>query len=203
MHLRLTLLTGDPAQVDDAIAYIETDARALVESKPGNLGMALKVDRELGVALVQSYWISGDAMRESDRDVRATRDEAAHRATGTVSVENYEIASFAKVAPWQDGGGVRVTRADTDPRGLDQRVAAYEDTALPWLNETPGFCGAVLVVNGRSGHSIEETFWTDAEALAGSRSAAAAIRVDAVKATDSVIRALEEYRLVFNTARAV
>jgi hypothetical protein len=37
--------------------------------------------------------------------------------------------------------------------------------------------------------------------LAASRSVAARVRVEAVKSTGCVIRALEEYGLVFNTAR--
>jgi hypothetical protein len=39
------------------------------------------------------------------------------------------------------------------------------------------------------------------EALAASRSADAAVRVDTVTATNGVIRAVEEYRLVFSSAR--
>jgi hypothetical protein len=38
-------------------------------------------------------------------------------------------------------------------------------------------------------------------ALAGSRSAAAAIRVDTVLATAGVIRGVEEYQMVFSSAR--
>ena len=41
----------------------------------------------------------------------------------------------------------------------------------------------------------------DPTALAASRSAAAAIRVDAVAATGSAIRAVEEYQLAFTSVR--
>lgn len=200
MHLRQTLITADPAHFGEALTYIENDARPLVEREPGNLGISLKVKRSIGVAQVETYWVSGDAMRESDRNVRATREEAAHRSNGTVSVESFHVASLARVAPWGPGTGVRVTRLDSQLTQVDQFVADYEDTALPWLLETEGFCGALLGMQRPSGRSVSETIWEDEEALAESRSVAAAIRVDAVKATNSAVRFLEEYTVVFGFA---
>jgi hypothetical protein len=201
MHLRLTLLTADPKQLQEAVHFIEDEARPLVEGEPGNLGMSLKVKSPLGVALVETFWVSGDAMRESDRNVRATREQAADRVNGTLSVEGFQVASMLKVAPWEPGNGVRITRLDSELSQLDQFVAAYEDTALPWLTEAGGFCGAFLGAHRSTGHSISETLWQDDAALAESRSVAAAIRVDAVKATNSAVRSLEEYTLVFSSAR--
>jgi hypothetical protein len=201
MHLRLTMLTADPQRLDEGLTFIQEEARPLVEGEPGNLGLSLKADKELGVALVESFWVSADAMRESDRNVRSTREQASHRIDGTVTVESYQVASVTRTAPWNAGAGVRLTRADADAARLDQVVAAHEDTAVPWLTETEGFCGALLLAHGRTGHLLEETMWVDGEALAGSRSVAAAIRVDAVKATDEVVRALAEYTLIFNSAR--
>ena len=80
-------------------------------------------------------------------------------------------------------------------------VEGYGDTAVPWLAETAGFCGALLLVDWNSGHSISETIWDSPKTLAASRSVAARVRVETVKSTGCVIRALEEYNLVFNTAR--
>jgi hypothetical protein len=201
MHMRLTMLTADPLRFEDTLHFIANEARPRVEDEPGNLGMSLKVKNPIGVAAVETYWVSGDAMHESDRNVRATREEAAHRANGTVSVETFQIASMVKTGPWQSGAGVRVTRAETETANLDGVVAAYEDTALPWLTDTDGFCGAFLAAHRRTGHSISETVWNDDDALAASRSVAAAIRVDAVKATSSTVRWLEEYTLVFSSGR--
>jgi hypothetical protein len=203
MQLRATLITADPARLEEAVRFVETDARKLVEDEPGNLGMSLKVNRTLGVALVHSFWVSADAMRESDKHVRSTRETAADRASGTVSVETYRVASVVRVAPWVSGGGVRVTRADADPSQLDTVVAAYEDTAVPWLTETAGFCGALFVAQQRTGRTVSETIWSDAAALAESRSVAAAIRVDTAAAADHAGRGLEEYSLQFSTVRPV
>jgi hypothetical protein len=81
-------------------------------------------------------------------------------------------------------------------------IAAYEDTTVPWLTETSGFCAQQLYVDRGTGRSISETLWRDPHALAVSRSAAAAVRVDMVAATGSTIRALEEYSLVFASVRS-
>ena len=61
--------------------------------------------------------------------------------------------------------------------------------------------GPVHAVDWNSGHSISETIWDSPKTLAASRSVAARVRVETVKSTECVIRALEEYDLVFNTAR--
>ena len=203
MQLRATLITADPARLGEAVRFIETDARKLVEDEPGNLGMSLQVNSTLGVALVHSFWVSADAMRESDKHVRSTRETAAHRAGGTVSAEAYRVASVVKVAPWVSGGGVRVMRADADPSRLDTVVAGYEDTAVPWLTETAGFCGALFVAQQRTGRTVSETIWSDAAALAESRGVEAAIRVDTAAAADLAVRGLEEYSLLFGTVRPV
>jgi len=203
MHVRSTLITADPARLEEAVRFVETDARKLVEDEPGNVGMSLKVNRALGVAVVNSFWVSADAMRESDKHVRSTRETAVHRASGTVSAETYRVASVVRVAPWVSGAAVRVTRADADPSRLDSVVAAYEDTAGPGLTETAGFCGALFVAQQRTGRTVSETIWSDAAALAESRSVAAAIRVDTAAAADLAVRGLEEYSLLFSTVRPV
>ncbi|MGZ4626644.1 MAG: hypothetical protein ACXV3S_10225, partial [Kineosporiaceae bacterium] len=195
MHARISLITADPARLVDAVRYLEDEARSQVEDLPGNLGMSMTVDSDLGVAVLSSFWVSGDAMRESEKTVVPMRREAARRATGTLSVEHYAVASFVRAAPPKPGAGSRLTRMEIDPARVDAAIAAYEDTALPWLTEADGFCSALLLVDRRTGRTITETLWQDPDALAASRSAAAQIRVDAVSATDAAIRALDEQLL--------
>jgi hypothetical protein len=201
MHVRVNLVTADPVRLDDTVRYLEDEVRKQVESAPGNLGTALHLNPELSVAVVESLWVSGNALRESERIAEPLRAEAARRAGGTASEEHFGVANLVQVARPRAGAGVRLTRLDTDPTSIGEAIAAYEDTAVPWLTEVDGFCAAHLYVDTRSGQSISETIWRDADALAASRSAAAAIRADAVAATGSVVRALAEYRLVFTTLR--
>jgi hypothetical protein len=200
MHVRFTLITLDPERIDEAVAYLESDGRSRIESEPGNRGMSLQVAPDLAVAVVETFWVSHDAMRESERVEAVVRDEVLDRGLGTASVERYRLASVSKIAREQAGAGVRLTQFETDPAALDAAIAGYEDTAVPWLTETDGFVSTTLLVDRRSGRQLSQTVWRDVDALAKSRSAAAAIRVD-VAATGSTVVALDEYALVFRSTR--
>jgi len=200
-HVRLSFMTTDPDRIGDAVRYLEDEARSLVESQPGNLGMSLEVNPELGAAVVESHWVSGDAMRDNEKAVAPVFEKAAGRGNGTASVERYELGSFVQAARPRSGSGVRFTRSDLETADIDDAIANYEDTAIPWLVATDGFCRAVMFVNRRTRQAVNETLWLDEDALVGSRSAEAGIRADAVAATSAAIRALEEYRLAFSSAR--
>jgi hypothetical protein len=95
------------------------------------------------------------------------------------------------------GAGMRFTRADVDLAKFDAAIAAYEDSAVPRLTETTGFCAARLYIDRRTGRSLTEGLWTDRAALAKNRAVAATIRTDTVAATGAAIRAVEEYQVVF------
>jgi hypothetical protein len=200
LHIRFNLLTADPLELGDTITFIKADLRARLETQPGNLGLTLYANPELGVAVLESFWVSGDAMRVSEHVVSPIRREVVRRAAGTVSVERYRLPIFERRSALNDGAGVRLTRMDIEPSGVDDAEHTYADTAVPWLADTEGFCGALLLVDRTRGHLISETIWRSHEVLAASRSVAAAVRVDAVDSTGCVIRAVEEYGLVFSSA---
>jgi hypothetical protein len=80
-------------------------------------------------------------------------------------------------------------------------VECFGATVVPRLADTGGFCGALLLVDQDTGHSISETMWDSHKTLAASRGEAAAVRVETVQSTGALIRAVEEYDLVFSTAR--
>ena len=69
------------------------------------------------------------------------------------------------------------------------------------LFRSEGFCGSLLLVGHGTGRLISETIWHSPQALAASRSAAAAVRVDMVESAGWVIQAVDEYGLVFSSAR--
>jgi hypothetical protein len=201
LHVQLNLITADPRLLGDSIKFIENEVRPSVESQPGSLGLSLQMNPELGVAILESFWVSGDALRASERVVAPSCAAAVRRVSGTVTVERYAVPVFEQEAPLRSGECARLTRMDVLPSAADDAVEVFGDTVVPRLADTDGFCSALLFVDWNSGHSIMETLWRDPEALAASRGAAAAVRVDTVSATNGVIRAVEEYRLVFSSAR--
>ncbi len=201
LHVEFDLITADPRLLGDCVRYIEGEVRPAVESQPGSLGMSLQANPEHGVAIVESFWASHNALRDSERTAGPLRSEVGRRAKGTVTVERYAVPVFEREAPLRGGEGARLTRMDVQPKAVDDAVEAFGDTAVPSLAETAGFCSALLFADRASGHLISETVWRDPHALAASRGACGAIRADAVEATKCVIRAVEEYILVFSTAR--
>lgn len=201
MHVRFNYITADPLRLGDSVRYIETEVRPQVDSQPGSLGTALYMSTDWGVAILESFWVSGDALAASEHAVSPGRREAVKRATGTVSVERYQVPVFEIERRLTESAKLRLTRLDVKPDRVPDAVEAYGDTVVPWLAEIEGFCSTLLFVDPARGHSISESIWRNSEALAGSRSIAAAMRVDTVAATDGVVRAVEEYDLVSSSAR--
>lgn len=201
LHVRHNLITADPARLSDSVKFMENEVRPAVEGQPGNLGLSLQVNPELGLAILESFWVSGDALRVSEHAVAPNRAAAVRRAAGTVTVERYAVPVFELEAPLRSGQGVRVTRMDVAPSAVEDTIEVIGDTAVPRLADTEGFCSALFFIDRTAGHSIFETSWRDPQALAGSRSTAAAVRVDTVLATDGVIRGVEEYQMMFSSAR--
>jgi hypothetical protein len=73
------------------------------------------VNPEWGVIVVESFWVSGDAMREREHDMIPLRTDAVKRGAATVSVERHEVAGSLRVVRPQAGAGVRLTRVDLEP----------------------------------------------------------------------------------------
>jgi hypothetical protein len=191
----------DPLLLGDSIRYIVSKVRPAVESQPGSLGMSLHMNPERGISVAESFWVSRDALRDSEPMIAPSRDEAVRRAKGTAVVERYEVPVFEREADFGAGAGTRLARLDVEPSAAEDAIAWFGDTAVPWLADTEGFCGALLYVDWALGRLISETVWRNPQALAASRSAAAAIQRAAVEATKCEIGAIEEYRLMFSSAQ--
>jgi hypothetical protein len=199
--MRVNMITADPEKLGDSIKFIEAEVRPQVDSQPGSLGTALYTNPEAGLAILESLWASDEAMVASEHHLGPTRRAAVERAAGTVCVERYQVPVFELESPVRGGAGLRLTRMDFEPAAVEDVVEAYGDTAVPWLADTEGFCSTLLLVDDQTGHAISETLWRNSEALAATRSVAAAVRVETVAATGCVIRAVEEYGLVSTSAR--
>jgi len=200
-HAELNLITMDPARLNESVNYIETELRPVVESQPGNLGMSLHTNSDLGVAVLEAFWVSGDALRAGEPLVAPSRDGAVRRVTGTLTVERYAVPVFEREGPVPADACVRLTRMDVEPTGVDDAIEVFGDTAVPWLAETAGCRCILYLVDRHSGCTISESIWKDTEAMARSRSAAAAARVEAVVSAGCVVRAVEEYTVAFSSAR--
>src|SRR5882762_7216159 len=75
-------------------------------------------------------------------------------------------------------------RGDIESRGRGGKLRGHRRTVA---GRNRGFCGALLLIDRNTGHLISEAIWDSPKALAARRSAAAAVRVETVKAMGCVI----------------
>ena len=122
LHVRHNLITADPSQLSDSVKFIENEVRPNVENQPGNLGVALQLNPELGVAILESFWVSGDALRASERVVAPSRAAAVRRATGTAP----SSATLCRCSSWRPrcaaarASGSRGWKSTVGGRGHDR-----------------------------------------------------------------------------------
>jgi hypothetical protein len=203
LQARFHLITADPLRLADVLEFIEAEVRPETENRQGSLGMSLYADPEVGVAVLESFWATHEMLLlNENRGLPDFRDALRH-AAGTVAVERYRVPVFEWdwEGPLDPRAGLRLTWMDIEPSRAEDAVEAYGDTVVPGLADTEGFCGSLLLAGRGTGRLIGETVWRNAQALAASRSAEAAARVDMAASTGCVIRAVDEYGLVFSSAR--
>jgi hypothetical protein len=201
LHARLDVITAEPPGLGECITYIETEARPGVEGMHGSLGLSLLTSPEPSAAVLESFWLSHDALRASEPSAIALRDELARQVRGTVTVEQYQVAVFEQRTPLPGAEAARLTRIEVKPSAVTDVIETFGDSAVPLLAETPGFCGALLFADPASGHLISQTMWQDARARAAGPSTAAVLQADLLEAAHCVIRAVDDYTLVFSSAR--
>ena len=115
MHVRMNMLAGDPARLDEATRYMEGTVRPHVEGLHGNRGLACLTHADLGVCVVASYWDTDDAMTSSEQAVEVSRKEVTQLLGGTVAVEHYEVPAFVRRSRPQRGAGVRMAASSALP----------------------------------------------------------------------------------------
>jgi predicted ester cyclase/heme-degrading monooxygenase HmoA len=201
MHVRMNMLAGDPARLDEATRYLEEGIRPHVEAQPGNRGLAVLTQADLGVCVIASYWDTADARAASEQAVEVPRKELTELVKGTVTVENYQVAVFARRSRPPAGAGVRMTRIDADPAYLDAAIAEFRSTGVPALMQMPGLCSVQLLADRETGQCVAVTAWQDHAAMAAGRSSVATLRADLTAVTHSQIRMVEEFTLTFSSVR--
>jgi hypothetical protein len=203
LQARFHLITADPLRLAEVLKFIETDVRPETENRQGSLGMSLYANPDVGTAVLESFWATREMLLLNENKGLPDFRDALRHAAGTVRVERYRVPVFEWdwEGPLDPRAGLRLTRVEIDPSQADDAVEAYGDTVVPALAETEGFVGSLLLAGQGTGQLISEAIWRNPQALAASRSAAAAARVAMVESAGGVIRAVEEYGLVFNSAR--
>jgi hypothetical protein len=203
LHARLDLITADPPALGGCITYIESEIRPATESQPGSLGLSLLASPESGAAVLESFWVSDHALAASEQAAAHVRSELARRAGGSVICQQYQVPIFEGEVYLDGGEEVRLTQIEVKPSAVVDVIEVFADSAIPQLAEISGFRSALLFADPGSGHLISESAWRDGQARAASPSVAAVIQADLLAAANCLIRAVDDYSLVFSSARKV
>ena len=113
--------------------------------------------------------------------------------------EDYQVTVFERERP--PGEAVRLTRMEVKPAGVADVVHVYGDTAVPWLAWHPRFPRDAAVRRPGRRATDQPDRVADPAARAAGPSVAEMIRSDVLADDDCQIRAVEDYRLVFDSAR--
>jgi hypothetical protein len=196
------MVTGDPGKVDDLIALVDNDVRPMVEAQPGSRGMALFIARDSGEGGVVSFFDSAEAMQSSAPKVMGVREKAVDLMAGSATVENFEVAVFARHSMPGTGAWLRLTRTHlADLSGIDAAIEQFRSTTLPALSGIPGLISSVLFVDRESGNAATVGVYQDHAALDAGRDAGALIRTESLKRAGLTLTSAAEYELIFTSAR--
>ena len=76
---------------------------------------------------------------------------------------------------------IRGTRAQTPPERIDEAIANFEKRVIPSARTAPGYLGAALLVDRKTGAGVGITYWESARALSASEQMGIKNRTDAAK----------------------
>ncbi len=195
MHARTTTIHGNPAAVDEGIAYVENEVMPALLKLDGYIGLSLLADRQSGRCIATAAWRDEQSMKASGFDVRWMLDRAAERFGGLPEVEEWEIAVMHRKRRSCDGAGTRVTWTRGDPAQLDRIIDSYRLVLLPQFDEMPGFCSASLLVNRETGR-MSSSYTVDRRvALEETRERSAALREQFIRELGVDVTDITEFDL--------
>lgn len=196
MHARSTDIHGDPARIDDGVAYLREQVLPDLATAEGCYGLSALTDRATGRLVVATAWADEEAMRATAEEVRPTRHRLEHMVGSRhCDVQEREIAVLHRDRMAGDGAGAQVTWARIPLDHVDGLLDAYRLNLLPRLQELPGFCSVSLVLDRRAGRTVSVTSFDSREAIALVRRQAWFLREQFARAMGARILDVQEMDL--------
>jgi heme-degrading monooxygenase HmoA len=188
MFARYTTVRGDPDKLEAAIEYVDSEARAAVESMPGNLGFAVAADPAGGRLVGASYWDSLETMTNSEPALAEVRAGAASTAGGEVSMERFEVVEGFRHSIPARGALARLSRFQMEPARADEAITNMREESVPRVKGADGLCSFQMLLDRDTGNGMVVSAWENQEAADAFWPTAEQLRA---RATEAGVRFLE------------
>ena len=170
MHVRIITFLGDPARLDDGIAYTRTQAQPEVDRMTGSLGLSMWVERESGRSAVSTGWVDRAALDGSEATLSAgVRAQAGKHLGGDPASEVFELVALHQAGPPEPGNWTRSSRFSVPREQIDVAVEYSRQTLLPAIADLDGLVAAVMLVDRERGRTLMAVTFRDDASLAASR----------------------------------
>jgi hypothetical protein len=196
MFARSSTIRGDPARIDDGIAFIRDEVMPEITMLDGCVGLSCIVDREAGRLIATSSWATEEAMRASDSQVAGLRGRGTEILQGTLTVDEWEVAVMHREHQSADGACCRVTWMQARPEDVDRGIETYRSDVLPMVEQMDGFCSSSLLVDRAGGRACGTSTWDTRAAMEASRLRASALRDETAASGGAEILEVAEFELV-------
>lgn len=174
---RAVIAQGNPAKVDEVVAFVREQVQPLADSLPGSMGLGMWVNRENGMVLVNSAWEDAATLSASDATMAATRREALQLlGAAEARIEILEPAVIFQDAPNEPGNWTRSTEFTAPVERMDENIALFTSEVLPAIREIPGATTVALLVNRVEGRGVATVTYASRAELDASRGRAATLR---------------------------
>lgn len=198
MFARSSTFSGDPACLEDGIAYVNDEVMPMIASIDGCVGLSMMVDRETGECIATSSWATEEDMRFSGDRMAPMRERLGEilGCRSEARVEEWEVAAMHRDHATGPGCWCRVTWIRTDHADVDRGIEIYKSGVLPRMEQLDGFCSASLMVNRSLSRACATTSFDSRDALGASQEEAWAIRDAGVREAGVDVIDVGEYELV-------
>jgi quinol monooxygenase YgiN len=179
MYARSTTFRGDPAALDEGIAYTRDKVLPAVQQMDGCLGLSMLVDRSSGRCIVTTSWDDAEAMHRSAEAVRGIRETAISTVRGIESeteVVEWEIGAVHRVRTVPEGAAARVISTRAPLGQADRCIDAFGSIIVPRIGALAGFCSVSLFVDRENGRCSIAAVYEDRQARHYAKGQAQAMR---------------------------
>jgi hypothetical protein len=162
---RFSFLQGDPARIDEGVAYVRDSVLPTIDALPGSHGLGMWVNRVTGEALVISVWEDAQSLAASEEVAGGARAEAAARVNGQVSVQRLEAVIVDQARGNEVGEPMRLLRLKSNPGQAAENTAWATEKVLPEIRDLPGYVSYVLAIDQATGEAAAmSSYATQADA---------------------------------------